>query len=210
MVRVLRRGRQAKIREATFGDAERKVALERQRPAQGPARGNGREHVSERRLQKRLPQGAHHDGRAGKRRRSRPHWVDGFEPAGLRAQNPDRRLVSAAAARCLRTIVRQRGSWRERSTPTRTRSNGRSPIPASRRSLIGAHFHGPVSYLGLTAGGKRAHSGRNAGQSREPVPRAWPRSDDDQAKDLKDGRWYFNLHSKLFPAGEIRGPVIRR
>ena len=33
--------------------------------------------------------------------------------------------------------------------------------------------------------------------------------DDTQAKDLKDGRWYFNLHSKKFPAGEIRGPVLR-
>ena len=33
--------------------------------------------------------------------------------------------------------------------------------------------------------------------------------DDTQAKDLKDGRWYFNLHSKKFPVGEIRGPVLR-
>jgi CHRD domain len=36
---------------------------------------------------------------------------------------------------------------------------------------IGAHFHGPVSYLGLTPGGERAHSGRNPGQSGKPVPR---------------------------------------
>jgi CHRD domain len=34
--------------------------------------------------------------------------------------------------------------------------------------------------------------------------------DDTQARDLIDGRWYFNLHSKRFPAGEIRGPVVRR
>jgi hypothetical protein len=34
--------------------------------------------------------------------------------------------------------------------------------------------------------------------------------DDAQARDLMDGRWYFNLHSKRFPAGEIRGPVVRR
>ena len=32
--------------------------------------------------------------------------------------------------------------------------------------------------------------------------------DDAQARDLMDGRWYFNLHSKRFPAGEIRGPVV--
>src|SRR5271163_414587 len=34
--------------------------------------------------------------------------------------------------------------------------------------------------------------------------------DDAQARDLMDGRWYFNLHSKRFPAGEIRGPVVVR
>jgi hypothetical protein len=34
--------------------------------------------------------------------------------------------------------------------------------------------------------------------------------DDAQARDLMDGRWYFNLHSKRVPAGEIRGPVVRR
>jgi hypothetical protein len=34
--------------------------------------------------------------------------------------------------------------------------------------------------------------------------------DDAQARDLMDGRWYFNLHSKKFPAGEIRGPVAVR
>jgi hypothetical protein len=33
---------------------------------------------------------------------------------------------------------------------------------------------------------------------------------DVQAKDLKDGRWYFNIHTPKFPAGEIRGPVYRQ
>jgi hypothetical protein len=36
------------------------------------------------------------------------------------------------------------------------------------------------------------------------------RLDETQAQDLMDGRWYFNLHTKKFPAGEIRGPVVRR
>jgi hypothetical protein len=36
------------------------------------------------------------------------------------------------------------------------------------------------------------------------------RIDATQVNDLKAGRWYFNLHSKTFPAGEIRGPVVRR
>jgi hypothetical protein len=31
-----------------------------------------------------------------------------------------------------------------------------------------------------------------------------------QADDLKAGRWYFSLRSKAFPAGEIRGPVVRK
>ena len=32
----------------------------------------------------------------------------------------------------------------------------------------------------------------------------------EQAKDLKDGRWYFNVHTKKFPDGEIRGPCRSR
>jgi CHRD domain len=73
---------------------------------------------------------------------------------------------------------------------------------------IGAAFHGPVP----------------VGQPPEeiaPIQVATPgnlaspfhgvaKIDDVQAKDLEDGRWYFNLHSKQFPAGEIRGPVVGR
>ena len=36
---------------------------------------------------------------------------------------------------------------------------------------IGAHFHGPVSYLGTDAGGECSDPGRNTRQSREPIPR---------------------------------------
>ena len=31
----------------------------------------------------------------------------------------------------------------------------------------------------------------------------------DQAKDLLDGKWYFNLHTAANPGGEIRGQVIK-
>jgi hypothetical protein len=69
---------------------------------------------------------------------------------------------------------------------------------------LSADFHGP------------APPGENA-----PIQVATPgdlpspfhggaKLDDAQAQDLMDGRWYFNLHSKKFPAGEIRGPVVRR
>ena len=74
---------------------------------------------------------------------------------------------------------------------------------------IGAHFHGPVSYVGAT-------SEENAPiQVGTPGGLASPFSgkasiDATQAQDLKIGRWYFNLHSTKFPAGEIRGPVVRK
>jgi len=74
---------------------------------------------------------------------------------------------------------------------------------------IGAHFHGPVSYLGLTPEENAPIQVGTPGNLASPFPGV-AKIDDTQAKDLKDGRWYFNLHSKLFPAGEIRGPVVRR
>jgi hypothetical protein len=74
---------------------------------------------------------------------------------------------------------------------------------------IGAHFHGPVSYLGLTPEENAPIQVATPGSLASPF-HGVAKIDYDQAKDLKDGRWYFNLHSKLFPAGEIRGPVVRR
>jgi hypothetical protein len=74
---------------------------------------------------------------------------------------------------------------------------------------IGAHFHGPVSYIGST-------SEENAPiQVGTPGSLASPFSgkaviDATQAEDLKIGRWYFNLHSTKIPGGEIRGPVVRK
>jgi hypothetical protein len=74
---------------------------------------------------------------------------------------------------------------------------------------IGAHFHGPVSYIGAT-------SEENAPiQVGTPGSLASPFSgkatiDATQAQDLKIGRWYFNLHSTKVPSGEIRGPVVRK
>jgi hypothetical protein len=74
---------------------------------------------------------------------------------------------------------------------------------------IGAHFHGPVSYIGAT-------SEENAPiQVGTPGSLASPFSgkatiDETQAQDLKIGRWYFNLHSTKVPGGEIRGPVVRK
>lgn len=74
---------------------------------------------------------------------------------------------------------------------------------------IGAHFHGPISYLGLTPEENAPIQVGTPGALASPF-HGVSKIDDTQAKDLKDGRWYFNLHSKKFPAGEIRGPVVRR
>ena len=74
---------------------------------------------------------------------------------------------------------------------------------------IGAHFHGPVSYLGLTPEENAPIQVGTPGNLASPF-HGVAKIDDTQAKDLKDGRWYFNLHSNTLPAGEIRGPVVRR
>ena len=74
---------------------------------------------------------------------------------------------------------------------------------------IGAHFHGPVAYHGLTSeenapiqvGTPGALSSPFSGQSV---------IDATQVSDLKGSRWYFNLHTPKFPGGEIRGPVVQR
>jgi hypothetical protein len=73
---------------------------------------------------------------------------------------------------------------------------------------IGAAFHGPVP-LGLPPEEIAPIQVSTPGNLMSPFHGA-AKIDDVQAKHLVDGRWYFNLHSKQFPAGEIRGPVVRR
>jgi len=75
--------------------------------------------------------------------------------------------------------------------------------------VIGAHFHGPVSYLGLTPEENAPIQVGTPGNLTSPF-HGVARIDATQAKDLKDGRYYFNVHSKQYPEGEIRGPVVRR
>jgi CHRD domain len=74
---------------------------------------------------------------------------------------------------------------------------------------IAAHFHGPVSYLGLTPEENAPIQVGTPGNLASPF-HGVAKIDDTQAKDLKDGRWYFNLHTSKIPSGEIRGPVVRR
>ncbi|TCW82192.1 CHRD domain-containing protein [Burkholderia sp. SRS-46] len=66
-----------------------------------------------------------------------------------------------------------------------------------------AHFHGP------------APVGQNAGVQ-VPIPKDGLASPikgvkeltDTQVTDLMAGKWYFNVHTKEHPAGEIRGQVL--
>jgi hypothetical protein len=70
--------------------------------------------------------------------------------------------------------------------------------------VVAAHFHGPAA------------EGANA-KPQVPIkasPIASPVDGEatvtaDQAKDLLDGKWYFNLHTSANPSGEIRGQVLK-
>ncbi len=73
---------------------------------------------------------------------------------------------------------------------------------------IGAHFHGPVSYVGNTSEENAPIQVGTPGDLSSPFKGSTTITAT-QAKDLKDGRWYFNLHTPAHPDGEIRGQVIR-
>ena len=71
--------------------------------------------------------------------------------------------------------------------------------------VVAAHFHGPAA------------EGANA-KPQIPVkvsPVTSPIDGvatvtADQAKDLLEGKWYFNLHTSANPGGEIRGQVVKQ
>jgi hypothetical protein len=70
--------------------------------------------------------------------------------------------------------------------------------------VVAAHFHGP------------AEAGINA-KPQIPIktsPIASPIDGSatltpEQAKDLTDGKWYFNLHTSGNPHGEVRGQIVK-
>jgi hypothetical protein len=79
------------------------------------------------------------------------------------------------------------------------------PANARRHSLsCSTRIVGPLR-LAVVAVGAFATAGSPAFALKIPI-----QATDTQAKDLKEGRWYFNLHSTKIPGGEIRGPVVRR
>lgn len=94
---------------------------------------------------------------------------------------------------------------------TYTKSDGMLCYSISYTTLVGeetaAHFHGPAS------------AGQNAGVlfpiSPDPSSLGSPKSgcvgplSNKQRKDLRKGLFYINIHSSMWPSGEIRGQVLR-
>jgi CHRD domain len=72
----------------------------------------------------------------------------------------------------------------------------------------GAHFHGPVSYVGLTSEQNAPIQVGTSGSLASPF-KGTTTITGAQAKDLMDGRWYFNIHTPANKDGEIRGPIVR-
>jgi len=72
----------------------------------------------------------------------------------------------------------------------------------------GAHFHGPVSYVGLTSEQNAPIQVVTPGSLASPFKGSTAITDA-QAKDLMDGRWYFNIHTRANRDGEIRGHIVR-
>jgi hypothetical protein len=73
---------------------------------------------------------------------------------------------------------------------------------------VGAHFHGPISYVGITSEQNAPIQVGTTGSLASPFKGSTTVTDA-QAKDLMDGRWYFNIHTPANPGGEIRGQVVR-
>jgi hypothetical protein len=70
--------------------------------------------------------------------------------------------------------------------------------------VAAAHFHGPAA-VGANAGPQvpiKATPITSPIDGKATLTAA-------QAKDLLDGKWYFNLHTAVNPGGEIRGQIVK-
>lgn len=74
--------------------------------------------------------------------------------------------------------------------------------------VIGAHFHGPVSYVGNTSEQNAPIQVGTPGALGSPF-KGSTNITATQAGDLRDGRWYFNIHTPTHQDGEIRGQLVR-
>jgi hypothetical protein len=70
--------------------------------------------------------------------------------------------------------------------------------------VTAAHFHGPAD-VGVNA---KPVVPVKASPIASPIDGTATLTAD-QAKDLLDGKWYFNLHTAANPGGEVRGQVMK-
>ncbi|WP_263359896.1 CHRD domain-containing protein [Acidicapsa ligni] len=70
--------------------------------------------------------------------------------------------------------------------------------------VVAAHFHGPAAE-GVNAKPQVPIKGSPIASPIEGKAKLTP----EQAKDLVDGKWYFNLHTAANPGGEVRGQVVK-
>ena len=69
-------------------------------------------------------------------------------------------------------------------------------------AVVAAHFHGPAA-AGANAKPQVPVKGSPIASPIDGKATLTP----EQAKDLEDGKWYFNLHTQANPGGEIRGQI---
>jgi hypothetical protein len=70
--------------------------------------------------------------------------------------------------------------------------------------VVAAHFHGPAAE-GVSA---KPQVPIKTSPISSPIDGSTTITPE-QAKDLLDGKWYFNLHTSANPGGEIRGQVLK-
>jgi hypothetical protein len=71
-------------------------------------------------------------------------------------------------------------------------------------SIVAAHFHGPAAE-GVNA---KPQVPIKTSPISSPIDGSTTITPE-QAKDLVDGKWYFNLHTSANPGGEIRGQILK-
>jgi len=70
--------------------------------------------------------------------------------------------------------------------------------------VVAAHFHGPAAE-GANAKPQLPIKSSEIVSPIEGKATLTP----EQVKELEDGKWYFNLHTKANPGGEIRGQILK-
>jgi len=70
--------------------------------------------------------------------------------------------------------------------------------------VVVAHFHGPAA----EGSNAKPQLPIKASSITSPIEGTATVSAE-QAKDLLDGKWYFNLHTSANPGGEIRGQILK-